>query len=333
MGKTHFVKGGEMKTRKLGKLEVSAVGLGCMGLSHAYGAPTEKTEAIRLIRQAAELGYTFFDTAECYGPYENEALVGEALEPFKASVVIATKFGVRLEHGSTGAPIPDARPEVIRKSVEGSLKRLHLERIDLYYQHRVDPKIAPEEVAGVMAELMREGKIAHWGISEATEEVIRRAHSVCPLAAVENRYSMMARHYEELFPVLEELGIGFVPFSPLANGILTDRYAPDSKFAEDDYRSWMPQFRKESYDANRELLELIRSLAEEKRATPAQISLSWMMSKKPWIVPIPGTRKIDRLQENAGAAGMELSADEVRKIDEALDHISMSEVFGGTRRS
>ena len=323
-----------MKTRKLGKLEVSAVGLGCMGLSHAYGAPTEKTEAIRLIRQAVELGYTFFDTAECYGPYENEVLVGEALEPFKESVVIATKFGVRLKHGSTGAPIPDARPEVIRKSVEGSLKRLHLERIDLYYQHRVDPKIAPEEVAGVIAELMREGKIAHWGISEATEEVIRRAHSVCPLAAVENRYSMMARHYEELFPVLDELNIGFVAFSPLANGLLSDRYDRNSQFtAGTDYRSAMPQFKPESFEANRNLLELIRNLAEAKEATPAQISLAWMLSKKPWIVPIPGTRKLDRLRENAGSAAIVLGEDEVRNIDEALNQMSMSEVFGGTKRS
>lgn len=330
-----------MRTRILGKdLKVSAIGLGCMGFSHAYGEPTEKSEAIRQIRSAVDMGYTFFDTAEVYTGQNsdgtisyNEELVGEALKDCRDKVVIATKFGVHLEHGTTGAPIPDARPEVIRKSVEGSLKRLGIECIDLYYQHRIDPDVSPEEVAGVMADLIKEGKISHWGISEVTEDYLRRAHAICPVTAVQNRYSMMARHYESLFPMLEELNIGFVAFSPLANGFLTGKYDKNSKFEPTDYRSMMPQFTPEGIDKNREFLELLYRTAAQKNATPAQISLAWMLCKKPWIVPIPGSRKAERMQENAGAADIELTAAEVKALDEALNTIPMSEVFGGTKRS
>jgi aryl-alcohol dehydrogenase-like predicted oxidoreductase len=323
-----------MQTRKIGNLEVSAVGLGCMGFSHAFGAPTEKTEAVKQIQAAVDLGYTFFDTAECYGPYENEDLVGEALKPYRDKVIIATKFGVFLEHGSTGAPISDARPEVIRKSVEGSLKRLRTDYIDLYYQHRIDPKIPAEEVAAVMNELLKAGKIKYWGVSEATEAYIRKAYAVCPLTAVENRYSMMARQYESLFPVLEELNIGFVAFSPMANGFLTGRYDKNSKFEEGtDYRSRMPQFSEEGIEKNKELLELLRSTAKSKNATPAQISLAWMLRKKPWIVPIPGSRKAERMKENAEAAGIALTPAEVKSLDDALSTIPMSAVFSGTKHS
>lgn len=323
-----------MKYRILGKdLTVSAVGLGCMGMSHAYGAPADKNEMIKLMAQAVDLGYTFFDTAECYGPYENEELVGEALKPFRSKVILATKFGVYLENGSTGAPIPDSRPEVIRKSVEGSLKRLQTDYIDLYYQHRIDPKVPVEEVAGVMQELMEEGKIRHWGISEATEDIIRRAHKVCPLTAIENRYSMMARDYESLFAVLEELRIGFVPFSPMANGFLTGKYDKSSKFEKGiDYRSEMPQFTAQGIDKNKDLLELLYSTAEEKGATAAQISLAWMICKKPWIVPIPGTRKLNRLQENAGSSEIILTTEEIEKIDKELNNMEMSKVFGGHKK-
>jgi aryl-alcohol dehydrogenase-like predicted oxidoreductase len=331
-----------MKHRKLGQgLEVSAIGLGCMGFSHAFGAPTEKQEAIRQIQNAVEMGYTFFDTAECYvGEFEdgtvsnNEELVGEALKPYGKAVVIATKFGVRLEHGTTGRPIPNSRPEVIRASVEGSLKRLGQERIDLYYQHRIDPNVPAEEVAGVMGELITEGKIAHWGISEADEDYIRRAHAVYPLTAIQNRYSMMARHYEPLFPVLEELNIGYVAFSPMANGFLTGKYDGNSTFETgSDYRSMMPQFTAEGVEKNRELIGLLNRIAESKNATPAQISLAWMLCKKPWIVPIPGSRKTERMKENVGAADVVLSAEEVTLLDNTLDTIPMSDVFGGTRRS
>ena len=329
-----------MQTRTLGKdLQVSAVGLGCMGFSHAYGAPTESGEAVRLLRRAAEMGYTFFDTAEVYGtpeaPHINEVLVGEALAPVRDKVVIATKFGLRFDFDSGKVPlplIPDSRPETIRRSVEGSLRRLRTDHIDLYFQHRIDPTVEPETVAGVMADLIREGKILHWGISEANEDYLRRAHAVCPVAAVENRYSMMARQYEALFPVLEELGVGLVAFSPIANGFLSGAYGRDAKFdAKYDYRSNMPQFTPEAADQNRELLALLRRIAEEKNATPAQISLAWMLCKKPWIVPIPGTRKLERLKENAGAADVLLTADEVAALDKTLDTIPMSAVFGGTK--
>lgn len=327
-----------MKTRIIGKdLNVSAVGLGCMGMTHAYGAPADKKEMTELIAQAVDQGCTFFDTAETYGtrecPHDNEELVGAALKPWREKVVITTKFGIRFDRSSTAVNLPviaDSRPEVIRASVEGSLKRLKTDHIDLYYQHRPDPKIPIEEVAGVMAELIREGKITHWGLSEAKEESIRRAHAVCPVTAIQNRYSMMARWYEVLFPVLEELGIGYVAFSPMANGLLSGKYGKDTVFGgHEDYRSVMPQYQPENIERNRELLELLKNTAEEKNATPAQISLAWMLCKKPYIVPIPGTRKSERLMENLGAADVTLSAAEVAALDAALDRIPMSEVYGG----
>ena len=329
-----------MNTRTLGAdLTVSAVGLGCMGFSHAYGAPTEQNEAIRSIRAAYDLGYTMFDTAETYGtaadPHENEKLVGETLKDVRNSVQIVTKFGIRFDETSAAVNkplIPDSRPETIRASVEGSLRRLQTDHIDLYFQHRMDPNVEPEAVAQVMADLIREGKITHWGISEATEDYLRRAHKVCPVTAVQNRYSMMARQHEALFPVLEELNVGFVAFSPMANGLLTARYGKDDKFDPKlDYRSAMPQFTLEATDQNRELLQTLRNLAEEKHATPAQISLAWMLCKRPYIVPIPGSRKVERMKENAGAAEVVLSPEEVETIDKALDTIPMSAVFGGTK--
>lgn len=331
-----------MDKRILGKdLEVSSLGLGCMGMSHAYGASADKKEMIELIKKSLDLGYTFFDTAEVYGtadnPHDNEMLVGQALKPYRNKVVIATKFGIRFDMTVSAANkplIPDSRPEVIRASVEQSLMRLQTDRIDLYYQHRVDSKIPMEEVAGVISELIQEGKILHWGLSEANEEQIRKAHNVCPLTAIQNRYSMMARHYETLFPVLEELGIGYVAFSPLANGFLSGKYNKESYETFDkvlDYRSSMPQFKPENIEKNNELLSLLKNLAEEKSATPAQISLAWMLCKKPWIVPIPGTRKFERLSENAKAADIILTKDEVGQIDKALDSMEMSEVFGGSK--
>lgn len=327
-----------MNTRILGKdLSVSAVGLGCMGMTHAYGAPADKKEMTELIAQAVDQGCTFFDTAQTYGtrahPHDNEELVGAALKPYRDKVVIATKFGIHFDWSSKAVNLPvitDSRPETIRTSVEGSLKRLQTDHIDLYYQHRLDPQIPIEEVAGVMADLIREGKITHWGLSEAAEETIRRAHAVCPVTAIQNRYSMMARWYEELFPVLEELGIGYVAFSPMANGFLSGKYGKGTVFGDhEDYRSVMPQYQPENIERNRELLELLRHTAEEKNATPAQISLAWMLCKKPYIVPIPGTRKPERLTKNLRAAEVELSDAEVAALDAALDRIPMSEVYGG----
>lgn len=328
----------EYRTLGLSGLRVSAIGLGCMGMSHAYGAPANKREMIGLIADAVDMGYTFFDTAEVYGtaerPHDNEELLGEALLPFRDRIVLATKFGLSFDHPETGGPhvlIPDSSPEAIRRSVDASLKRLRTDRIDLYYQHRIDPKTEPEEVAEVMAELIREGKILHWGVSEATEDYLRRAHRICPITAVQNRYSMMARWHESLFPVLEELGIGFVAFSPLANGLLTEYYSAQSHFdPQTDYRASMPQFRKESFEENKALFELIDGLAESHHATPAQMALSWMLNKRPYIVPIPGTRCLCRLKENIGAADIQLSQAEVKAIDEALASIKMSEVFGGS---
>jgi len=329
-----------MKQRVLGNdLKVSALGLGCMGFSHAYGAPTERTEAIRLIQQAADMGYAFFDTAEVYGtadnPHHNEELVGTALKSRRSQVIIATKFGIRFDMNSSEVNkplIPDSRPEVIRASVEASLKRLGTDYIDLYYQHRTDPDVPVEEVAGVMSDLIQEGKITHWGLSEATEDTVRRAHAVCPVTAIQNRYSMMARWNENLFSVLEELNVGFVAFSPLANGFLSARYEKNARFeAETDYRSVMPQFTSEGVEQNRKLLELLRRLAEEKEATPAQISLAWMLCKKPYIVPIPGSRKLNRMRENATAADISLTASEVQELDNKLNNMEMSQVFGGTK--
>ena len=316
-----------MQNRTLGTdLSVSAVGLGCMGFSHGYGLPTEAGETETLLRRAVDLGYTFFDTAEVYGtqtdPHANETLVGQALAPVRDQVVLSTKFGLTFDFASGKTPlpiVPDSRPETIRRSVEGSLR------------HRIDPAVAPEEVAEVMADLIREGKITHWGISEANEDYLRRAHKVCPVTAVQNRYSMMARQYESLFPTLEELGIGFVAFSPMANGFLTGQYGKGAAFdPRYDYRASMPQFTDRAVDQNQALLTLLTTLAQEKEATPAQISLAWMLGKKPWIVPIPGTRKEARMAENAGAAQVALTPQEVAALDQALDAMSMSPVFGGT---
>lgn len=326
-----------MKTRELGRsgLTVSAVGLGCMGMSHAYGSPADKREMTELIGYAVDMGYTLFDTAECYGtaeePHDNELLVGEALKPFRDKVVIASKFGVTFGEGHT--LLTDSRPTTIRKAVEGSLRRLQTDRIDLYYQHRIDPQIEPETVAATMNELIKEGKILRWGISEATEDYLRRAHRVCKVAAVQNRYSMMARWHSRLFPVLEELGIGFVAFSPLANGILTDCYTAADKFdAKTDYRATMPQYSKDGFMQNEQLLTLIRTLAEAHHATPSQIALAWMMNRRECIVPIPGTRRLSRLKENFGATDIRMTEEEVRLIDRQLEQMPMSDVFGGMRQ-
>ena len=329
-----------VKYRVIGKdLRVSAIGLGCMGLSHAYGTPTEKKEAIYLIHQAVDMGYTFFDTAEVYGtpsnPHHNEELVGEALKECRNKVIIATKFGIHfdMEILAVNKPlVPDSRPQIIKKSVEDSLRRLKTDHIDLYYQHRVDLNIPIEEVAGVMSDLIKEGKISHWGLSEVNEDIIRQAYAVCPVTAIQNRYSMMARWYETLFPVLEELNIGYVAFSPLANGFLSDKYNENTKFEiGTDYRSVMPQFTAKGIEQNRELLILLREISANKNATPAQVSLAWMLCKKPYIVPIPGTRKVDRLKENAFSADILLTDDEVKALDEALNSMKMSDVFGGTK--
>nr|WP_294469531.1 aldo/keto reductase [uncultured Sellimonas sp.] len=327
-----------MKTRILGKnLEVSAVGLGCMGMTHASGAPADVKEMTELLAQAVDMGYTLFDTAECYTGVNpdgsiayNEELVGQALKPYRDKIVLATKCGV--QHKGDHLEM-DSRPETIRKSVEGSLKKLQTDHIDLYYQHRIDPKVEPEEVAGAMSELIKEGKILHWGISEVDEEYLRRAHKVCPVTAIQNRLSMMYRDYEKLFPVLEELQVGFVAFSPLANGFLTACYRDTSQFEQSpaDFRRTMPQFTKEGVKQNADLLDLIQTKAEEKNATPAQISLAWMLAKRPYIVPIPGARKLSRLKENLGAAEIELTKEEVAQIDDALDHMTMSQVFSGHR--
>ena len=323
-----------MKYRTLGRdLTVSAISLGCMGMTHAFGAPSDTKEMTRLIHEAVELGYTMFDTAECYtgdlpdgSTAYNEELVGAALKPYRDKVVISTKCGV--QHAPDGL-ITDSRPETIRKSVEGSLKRLGTDTIDLYYQHRIDSDVEPETVAETMAELIKEGKIRYWGISEANEEYLRRAHAVCPVTAVQNRYSMMARRHEPLFHTLLELNIGYVAFSPLANGLLSAKYDRNFTFASDDYRSRMPQFSAEGMAQNQVLIDLLEKTAEEKKAAPAQISLAWMLCKHNNLVAIPGTRKSDRLRENAGAADIELAPEELARIDCALNHIEMSAVFGG----
>lgn len=329
-----------MNIRTLGRdLEVSAIGLGCMGMSHAYGPAADKKEMTKLLSQAVELGYILFDTAEVYGtpenPHDNEELLGEALKPYRNKIVLASKCGIRFDEtaSSVNKPlIPDGRPETIKKSVDGSLKRLQTDHLDLYYIHRIDQNVPIEETAGAMKELMEQGKITHWGISEADETTLRRAHAVCPVTAVQNRYSMMYRDYETLFPVLEELQIGFVAFSPLANGFLSAKYGKDAEFAKGtDYRSVMPQFSPEGIDKNQELIKLLLDMAEKKHATPAQISLAWMLAKKPWIVPIPGTRKYDRLVENAQSADVVLTDLEVKTFDQILETIPMSEVFGGSK--
>lgn len=326
-----------MNYRTLGKdLTVSTVGLGCMGMTHAYGPPAPEAKMKQLLHRAIGLGYTFFDTAECYTGKRrdgsiayNEELLGTALKPYRSKIVIATKFGV--QHSALGLKT-DSRPETIRKSVEGSLRRLDTDYIDLYYQHRIDPKVPVEDVAGTLADLIAEGKVRYWGMSEADEEHIRKAHAVCPVTAVQNRYSMMYRDYDSLFPTLQELNIGYVAFSPLANGILSDRYNKWSKFElGTDYRSFMPQYKAKAYEENKDLFALLRGLAQEKNATPAQISLAWMIAKHPNLVPIPGTTKPDRLAENAGAAEIILTAQEVADIEESLDNMKMSAVFGGSK--
>lgn len=312
-----------MKYRELGKsgLKVSAVGLGCMGMSHGYGPAADRTEMIALIRRAVEAGVTFFDTAEVYGPFENEALVGEALAPFKGDVVIATKFGIRID-GT--AQILDSRPETIRRSVEGSLKRMKVEAIDLYYQHRVDPSVPVEDVAGTVAGLVREGKVKHWGMSEAGTASIRRAHAVLPLAAVESEYSMMWREPEkELFPVLEELGIGFVPFSPLGKGFLSGRFDGTARFDKSDFRSIVPRFTPENLEANQILVNLVRETAAMKKVSPPQVALAWVLAQKPWIVPIPGTTKTGRMLENLAAADIVLSLQERKELNAALEEIDV----------
>ena len=322
--------------RKIGSsLKVTPVGLGCMGFSHAYGAPTERKEAVRMIRRAYEMGYDFFDTAECYTGVNadgsisyNEELVGEALRDVRDQVVIATKFGV--QHSPTGL-LMDSRPETIRKAVEGSLKRLGVETIDLYYQHRIDPKIEPETVAEVMKELIDDGKIRAWGISEATEDYLRRANAVCPVSAIQNRYSMLAREHEKIFPVLEELGIAYVAFSPLGNGFLTGQYTAASTFETGlDYRAHMPQYTEEGFKAAEKLMKLLEEMAVQKEASKGQVSLAWMLCKKPYIIPIPGSRKESRIQENLGAKDVVLSKEEIRKMDELLDQMVLP-VYGQNR--
>lgn len=313
-----------MQMRLLGKsnLEISAIGLGCMGMSHGYGPASDKKEMISLIHAAIDRGVTFFDTAEVYGPYVNEKLVGEALAPFKEKVVIATKFGIKMENGKQ---VLDSNPEHIRQSVEGSLKRLKVDTIDLYYQHRVDPNVPIEEVAGVVQELIKEGKVKHWGLSEAGVKTIRRAHAVHPLTAVQSEYSMMWRSpEEELLPALEELGIGFVPFSPLGKGFLTGKIDKNATFGDSDFRSIVPRFKPENLEANQVLVELVEKVAEGKNATPTQIALAWVLAQKPWIIPIPGTRKLERLEENLGAVDVKLSPEELSDLNDALSKIEIS---------
>src|SRR5437870_2088374 len=312
-----------MQKRKLGKsnLEVSALGLGCMGMSQSYGLPPDKQTMISFIRTAVERGVTFFDTAEIYGPYTNEELVGEALAPLRAQVVIATKFGIKIENGQQ---VQDSRPERIKQSVEGSLKRLRTDVIDLYYQHRVDPAVPIEDVAGTVKELIAQGKVKHFGMSEAGVRTIRRAHAVQPISAVQSEYSLWWRRpEEELLPALEELGIGFVPFSPLGKGFLTGKIDENTSFDSSDFRNIVPRFTPEARKANQALVDLLRKIAERKRATPAQIALAWLLAQKPWIVPIPGTTKLHRLEENIAAPAVELSSDDLREIESAASKITL----------
>jgi aryl-alcohol dehydrogenase-like predicted oxidoreductase len=314
-----------MQKRILGdsNLEVSALGLGCMGLSFGYGPATDKQEAISLIRAAFERGVTFFDTAEAYGPYINEELVGEAVAPFRDQVVVATKFGFRLE--SDGKQIGvDSRPEHIRDVAVASLRRLKTNRIDLFYQHRVDPDVPIEEVAGAVKELIDEGKVKHFGLSEAGVKTIRRAHAIHPVAALQSEYSLWWRKpEEELLPTCEELGIGFVPFSPLGKGFLTGKIDESTTFDKTDFRNIVPRFTPEARKANQALVDLLKSIAERKNATPAQIALTWLLAQKPWIVPIPGTTKLHRLEENIGAASVEVTPDDLREIDSAASKIEV----------
>ncbi len=310
-----------MKKRKLGTsgLEVSALGLGCMGLSFGYGPAARKEDAINLIRAAVEMGVTFFDTAEAYGPNDNEELLGEALQPFRNQVVIATKFGFK--EGKSGMGL-DSRPENIRAVAEGALKRLRTDRIDLYYQHRVDPDIPIEDVAGTVKDLIREGKIKHFGMSEAGVETIRKAHAVQPVTALQSEYSLWWREPEkDVIPTLEELGIGFVPFSPLGKGFLTGSINADTDFDPTDFRNIVPRFSEENRKANQKLVDLLSEIANQKNATPAQIALAWLLAQKSWIVPIPGTTKLHRLKENMDAVNIELSTNDLKEIDDAFSAI------------
>ena len=316
-----------MQKRQLGKshLEVSAIGLGCMGMSFGYGPPKNKQEMIALLRAAVERGVTFFDTAEVYGPFTNEELVGEALAPFREQVVIATKFGFKpASTGDSRWSELDSRPEHIKEVADASLKRLRTDVIDLFYQHRVDPDVPIEAVAGAVKELIDEGKVKHFGLSEAGVQTIRRAHSVQPLTALQSEYSLWTRTPEkEVIPTLEELGIGFVPYSPLGKGFLTGKIDENAKFDTSDFRSTLPRFTPEALKANQALVDLLGEIANRKKATPAQIALAWLLAQKPWIVPIPGTTKLHRLEENIGAAAIELTADDLREIDSAASNITV----------
>ena len=320
-----------MQKRTLGKsgLEVSALGLGCMGMSFSYGPPKDKQEMVSLLRAAVERGVTFFDTAEVYGPYTNEELVGEALSSLRNRVVIATKFGFDLSpkadpRGMTGAPALNSRPEHIKEVAEASLKRLKIDAIDLFYQHRVDPNVPIEEVAGAVKELIQEGKVKHFGLSEAAVQTVRRAHAVQPVTAVQSEYSLWWRRPEdELLPALEELGIGFVPYSPLGKGFLTGKMDDKTTFDSTDFRTTLPRFTPEARKANQALVDLLGRVAGKKKATPAQVALAWLLAQKPWIVPIPGTTKLERLDENLGAVAVELTPDDLREIDSASSKITV----------
>jgi aryl-alcohol dehydrogenase-like predicted oxidoreductase len=314
-----------MQKRKLGEsgLEVSALGLGCMGLSYGYGPAVDKQHGITLIRAAVERGVTFFDTAQIYGPFANEELVGEALAPFRDQVVIATKFGFQYDENGKENGL-NSRPEHIRRMTEGSLQRLGVEVIDLYYQHRVDPNVPMEDVAGTIRDLIQEGKVKHFGLSEAGVESIRRAHAVQPVAALQSEYSLWWREPEaEVMPTLEQLGIGFVPFSPLGKGFLTGKIDETTSFASNDFRNIVPRFSAENRKANQAMVDLLARIAVDKRATPAQIALAWLLAQKPWIVPIPGTTRLHRLEENLAAVNVELSADDLQEIEEAASHITV----------
>ena len=316
-----------MKKRKLGRsnLEVSAVGLGCMGMSFGYGPAADRQEMISLLRTAVERGVTFFDTAEVYGPFTNEELLGEALSPFRGRVVIATKFGFKLDpNGGPKWVGLDSRPQHVKQVAEASLKRLRVDAIDLFYQHRVDPEVPIEDVAGAVKDLIREGKVKHFGLSEAGAQTIRRAHAVQPVTALQSEYSLWWRGPEmEVLPTLEELGIGLVPFSPLGKGFLTGKIDEKTTFDSSDFRNVVPRFTPEARKANLALVDLLAGIAERKKATPAQIALAWLLARKPWIVPIPGTRKVERLEENIGAAAVDLTADDLREIESATSKITV----------
>ncbi len=315
-----------MKKRKLGKsgLEVSAIGLGCMGMSFGYGPPKDKQEMISLLRAAVERGVTFFDTAEVYGPFTNEELVGEGLAPFRKQVVIATKFGFKLDPNSGRSTGVDSRPEHVKEVAEASLKRLRTDVIDLFYQHRVDPEVPIEDVAGAVKELIEQGKVKHFGLSEAGVQTIRRAHAIQPVTALQNEYSLWWRRpEEEVLPVLEELGIGFVPFSPLGRGFLTGKMNENTTFDSSDLRNTLPRFTPEARKANQALVDLLGEMAKRKNATPAQIALAWLLEQRPWIVPIPGTTKLKRLGENVEAVEVELTGDDLREIETAASQIEV----------